>query len=222
MSRRAARASAEPARRDPRGGAGAAARRPSRYRVDCERDLRAEIARRLAAEVELVGIHFAAPSLNEVYNRYFEEARDAAQSRRGGAARLALDRGRRVVAKETADHLSGARMWLLEALVFLTAIAAAYAAILSIRATIGESPFLFLRLLTMAQDPLPSFIALLGFLIPLVAIALGFDAINGEFNRRTMSRILAQPIYRDALLLGQIPRRAAGADDRPASRCGCW
>jgi len=108
-----------------------------------------------------------------------------------------------VVAKETADHLSSARMRILEALVFLTAIAAAYAAIRSIRATIGESPFLFLRLLTLAQDPLPSFIALLGFLIPLVAIALAFDAINGEFNRRTMSRILAQPIYRDALLLGK-------------------
>ena len=90
-----------------------------------------------------------------------------------------------VIAKETADHLSSARMRILEALVFLTAIAAAYAAIRSIRATIGESPFLFLRLLTLAQDPLPSFIALLGFLIPLVAIALAFDAINGEFNRRT-------------------------------------
>ena len=108
-----------------------------------------------------------------------------------------------VVAKETADHLSSARMRILEALVFLTAIAAAYAAIRSIRATIGESPFLFLRLLTFSQEPLPSFIALLGFLIPLVAIALAFDAINGEFNRHTMSRILAQPIYRDALLLGK-------------------
>lgn len=108
-----------------------------------------------------------------------------------------------VLAKEAADYLSGARMWLLEALVFLTAIGAAYAAILSIRATIGESPFLFLRLFTMAQDPLPSFIGLLGFLIPLVSIAIGFDAINGEFSRRTMSRVLAQPIYRDALLLGK-------------------
>ncbi|HZK89036.1 MAG TPA: ABC transporter permease [Stellaceae bacterium] len=109
-----------------------------------------------------------------------------------------------VVAKETADHLSSARMRILEALMFLTAIAAAYAAIRSIRATIGESPFLFLRLLTLAQDPLPfSFIELLGFLIPLVAIALTFDAVNGEFNRRTLSRVLAQPIYRDALLLGK-------------------
>ena len=37
------------------------------------------IARELAPVVELTGIQFAAPSLTEVYNRYFEDARDAAQ-----------------------------------------------------------------------------------------------------------------------------------------------
>src|SRR5262249_8660696 len=42
-----------------------------------------------------------------------------------------------------------------------------------------------------------------GFLIPLMAIGLGFDSINGEYSRRTLSRILAQPIYRDALLAGK-------------------
>ena len=109
-----------------------------------------------------------------------------------------------VIAKETADHLSSARMRILEGLMFLSAIYGAYAAIKTIRATIGESPFLFLRLFTMAPDPMPfSLIGLLGYLIPLVAIALSFDAVNGEFNRRTLSRILAQPIYRDALLLGK-------------------
>src|SRR5262249_57456779 len=36
-----------------------------------------------------------------------------------------------------------------------------------------------------------------------IAIGLGFDAVNGEHNRRTLSRILAQPIYRDALLFGK-------------------
>jgi ABC-2 type transport system ATP-binding protein len=51
---------------------------PDLYRVDCERDLRADLARRLAPECELVGIRFAAPSLNEVYTRYFAEAVDAA------------------------------------------------------------------------------------------------------------------------------------------------
>jgi ABC-2 type transport system ATP-binding protein len=50
-----------------------------RYRVDCQRDLRAEIARQLASTVELIGIQFAAPSLTEVYNRYFEEQRHAAE-----------------------------------------------------------------------------------------------------------------------------------------------
>src|SRR5207249_1853729 len=48
-----------------------------------------------------------------------------------------------------------------------------------------------------------SFIVALNFMIPLMAIGLGFDAVNSEFNRRTLSRVLSQPIYRDALLLGK-------------------
>jgi ABC-2 type transport system permease protein len=36
-----------------------------------------------------------------------------------------------------------------------------------------------------------------------MAIGLGFDAVNGEHNRRTLSRVLSQPIYRDALLFGK-------------------
>jgi ABC-2 type transport system ATP-binding protein len=51
---------------------------PDRYRVSCQSDLRAALARRLAPDTELLGLRFAAPSLNEVYNRYFAEARDAA------------------------------------------------------------------------------------------------------------------------------------------------
>jgi ABC-2 type transport system permease protein len=108
-----------------------------------------------------------------------------------------------VMTKETADHLTGARLRILEVLGFLTAAGAVYAAVTTLRATVGEDPFLFLKLFTTAQDPLPAFVAFLSFLTPLVAIALGFDAVNGEFNRRTLSRVLAQPIYRDALLLGK-------------------
>ena len=51
---------------------------PELYRVDCERDLRPEIARLLAPSCELTGIRFAEPSLNEVYTRYFDELRHAA------------------------------------------------------------------------------------------------------------------------------------------------
>jgi ABC-2 type transport system permease protein len=108
-----------------------------------------------------------------------------------------------VALKEAADHLTSARMHLVMLLVLLTAIGAIYGAIGEIKNTIGEDPFLFLRLFTTARAPLPSFVSFLGFLLPLVAIALAFDAINGEYSRRTMSRILAQPIYRDALLMGK-------------------
>jgi ABC-2 type transport system ATP-binding protein len=48
------------------------------FRVDCESDLRPEIARLLAPSCELIGIRFAEPSLNEVYTRYFDELRHAA------------------------------------------------------------------------------------------------------------------------------------------------
>jgi ABC-2 type transport system permease protein len=107
-----------------------------------------------------------------------------------------------VMAKETADHLTGARMTILELLMFLASAGAIYAALGSVKSS-GQNPFLFLTLFTTAQAPIPSFVGFIGLLTPLVAIALGFDAVNGEFNRRTLSRILAQPIYRDGLLLGK-------------------
>lgn len=108
-----------------------------------------------------------------------------------------------VALKEAADHMTSARMHLIMLLVLLTAAGAVYAAIDQIRATTAQDAFLFLKLFTVARDPLPSFSSFMGFLLPLVAIALGFDGINGEFGRRTMSRILAQPIYRDAVLFGK-------------------
>ncbi|MGQ9502239.1 MAG: ABC transporter permease [Anaerolineae bacterium] len=108
-----------------------------------------------------------------------------------------------VVAKEMADHLTGMRMRILEILIVLTAIGTVYAATQNLRETVGQDPFILLRLFTTAREPLPAFVGFLGFLVPLIAIALAFDSVNGEFSRRTMSRILAQPIYRDALLLGK-------------------
>ncbi|NTJ63100.1 ABC transporter permease [Agrobacterium rhizogenes] len=108
-----------------------------------------------------------------------------------------------VALKEAADHMTSPRMHLVMLLVLLTAFGSIYAAIGEIKNTLSEDQFLFLRIFTTAREPLPSFVAFLGFLLPLVAIALGFDAINGEYNRRTMSRILSQPIYRDALLAGK-------------------
>ena len=108
-----------------------------------------------------------------------------------------------VMMKELGDNLTSTRMRLLEILIFITGAGAVYATIGEVRELVGEDPFVFLRIFTTAKEPLPSFVAFLGFLIPIVAIGLGFDCVNSEFNRKTMSRILAQPIYRDALLFGK-------------------
>ena len=107
-----------------------------------------------------------------------------------------------VFLKELSDHLTSIRMRVLEWLIVLTGIVTVYLAIQQIREVTAEDRFLFLRLFTRASDQVPlSLVSLLSFLVPLIAIGLGFDLINGEHNRRTLSRILAQPIYRDALLL---------------------
>jgi len=108
-----------------------------------------------------------------------------------------------VFLKELSDHLSSPRMRVLELLVVVTGAVAIYGAIQQIRAVSAEDPFLLLKLFSLGGGSMPSFTGLIGFLIPLVAIGLGFDAINGEYNRRTLSRILSQPIYRDALLVGK-------------------
>src|SRR5215475_14011299 len=106
-----------------------------------------------------------------------------------------------VVLKELADHFDSVRVLLLSLLMVLAAAVPLYGAITSLRDTTAEDPFLFLKLFNPGQTL--SIVAILGFVIPVMAIGLGFDSINGEHNRRTLSRILAQPIYRDALLVGK-------------------
>jgi ABC-2 type transport system permease protein len=106
-----------------------------------------------------------------------------------------------VTLKELSDHLSSWRMLVLELLVAITAVVSVYTAIQQIKEVTAEDPFLLLRVFT-SGTPLP-FVALLSFLVPLVAIGLGFDLVNSEHNQRTLSRVLSQPIYRDALLLGK-------------------
>jgi ABC-2 type transport system permease protein len=105
--------------------------------------------------------------------------------------------------RELFDHLTSARMLVLEFLVVLFGAAVVYFAAEQIRNTTAEDPFLFLRLFAPPGQTLLSFVLVISILVPIMAIGLGFDSVNGEYNRRTMSRILSQPIYRDALLFGK-------------------
>jgi len=63
--------------------------------------------------------------------------------------------------------------------------------------------FLYLKLLTTTDGTLPPFHVFLNFLGPLLGISLGFDAINAEQQNGTLGRIMAQPVYRDNLLLSK-------------------
>ena len=107
-----------------------------------------------------------------------------------------------VLLKELADHFDSVRMLLLALLMVLAAAVPLYSAIEQLKTTTSEDPFVLLKLFNPGGQTL-SVVAILGFVIPVMAIGFGFDAINGEHNRRTLSRILAQPIYRDALLAGK-------------------
>ncbi len=110
-----------------------------------------------------------------------------------------------VFRKELADHFTSWRFLILFALVLLVTVFAIYGANESIREEVtGSSKFVFLALFTTSGKTLPlSFLALVALLVPIVGIALGFDAINSERNSGTLSRLLSQPIYRDAVINGK-------------------
>ncbi|MDI6601865.1 MAG: ABC transporter permease subunit [Thermoanaerobacteraceae bacterium] len=111
----------------------------------------------------------------------------------------------KVFIKELSDQLSSIRFLILFFLILVTGVASFYVAASSIRDTVEEmgNEFVFLRLFTTSGGSLPPFTSFLSFLGPLVGLSIGFDAINGEENRGTISRLLAQPIYRDDVINGK-------------------
>src|SRR3982751_529377 len=109
-----------------------------------------------------------------------------------------------VFLKELSDHLSSTRMMVLTLFVIVFGALPVGFTLQELSTVTASDQFLFLRIFTVEPERMPlSFVVALSFIIPLMAIGLGFDAVNSEFNRRTLSRVLSQPIYRDALLLGK-------------------
>jgi ABC-2 type transport system permease protein len=109
-----------------------------------------------------------------------------------------------VFIKELSDHLTSVRMLVLTLFVIVFGAFPVASSLQTLRTVVGADAYLYLRIFTIEPEQVPiSFITALNFIIPLMAIGLGFDSVNSEFNRRTLSRVLSQPIYRDALLLGK-------------------
>ncbi len=103
--------------------------------------------------------------------------------------------------KELADNFGSRRFMILLLLICVVGVVSVYTA----AQAIGGAPteFIFLSLFTSHGGALPPFISFLSFFGPLIGIILGFDAVNSEFSRRTISRVLAQPIFRDSWINGK-------------------
>ncbi len=110
--------------------------------------------------------------------------------------------------KELADHFGPGRFPLLAALLFMAALVSAHLAGDGVRAWLREGLGVhlegrtFLLLFSLPGAGLPVF-GLLGYLGPLAALLLSFDAVNRERREGTLVKILAQPVYRDEVLLGK-------------------
>ncbi|WAC14130.1 ABC transporter permease [Dyadobacter pollutisoli] len=113
-----------------------------------------------------------------------------------------------LVGKEVADHIRSWRFVVLLMLIGLTFFGALYVSLSNIRSVVSNTQdpdrfFLYLKLLTVTDGTLPPFHVFMSFLGPLLGISLGFDSINSEQNNGTLTRLMAQPIYRDNLLLSK-------------------
>jgi ABC-2 type transport system permease protein len=109
-----------------------------------------------------------------------------------------------MVNKEISDYIRSWRFLILLILVFLTCLGAVSVAIANFDSAVmtndNEDSFVFLRLFTASDGTLPSFFVFISFLGPLLGIIMGFDAINSEENKGTLTRIMSQPVHRDYLI----------------------
>jgi ABC-2 type transport system permease protein len=112
---------------------------------------------------------------------------------------------RALVRKELADHLSSYRFILLFALILMVSLILVFAAAGGIEEDLKGSRlprFVFLMLFTSSKVNF-SLVQFVAFFGPLIGIIMGFDSINRERNEGTLSKILAQPIYRDTVINGK-------------------
>ncbi len=97
--------------------------------------------------------------------------------------------------KEMADHFGKRRFTLLLGLVGIGVI---WGAFVDLEALVRQGrEFFFLDVFITAFGVPISLLSFISFFGPIIGIALGFDAINGERTQGTLARLLSQPLHRD-------------------------
>ncbi|HET6477808.1 MAG TPA: ABC transporter permease, partial [Dehalococcoidales bacterium] len=108
-----------------------------------------------------------------------------------------------IVRKELADYVTSIRFIASFFLVIVVSVTGLMAASQGIRSANLPEGIVFLGLFTTSGTVIPSLTYLVSLLIPIIGIALGFDAINSERAGGTLSRVLAQPVFRDSVINGK-------------------
>jgi len=119
-----------------------------------------------------------------------------------------------VYRKELADYFSSKIFIILLAAIYIIGLGFVYIAIQDIKAAptstdtnliikVFIDEFIYLKLFTVGEILNFNFVSFLGIFLPLIGILFGFNAINSERNSGNLSRLLAQPIYRDSLINGK-------------------
>jgi ABC-2 type transport system permease protein len=117
-----------------------------------------------------------------------------------------------IAGKELADHILSSRFYVLLVVLGIAALIPLYFAaerIRSLAEAASGSPAVFLALFVIEPEgvdfgPISFTVqAFLAIAAPLLGVAFGFDAVNGERHQGTLPRLLSQPIHRDDVINGK-------------------
>ncbi|MBW2617954.1 MAG: ABC transporter permease [Deltaproteobacteria bacterium] len=110
-----------------------------------------------------------------------------------------------VFRKELADHFASTRFLILFSLIAMVALVSTYMVSTDLQAQlagVAKPKFVFLMLFT-SSGQFFSLVQFIAFFGPLIGLVMGFDAINRERSAGTLSKLVSQPIYRDAVINGK-------------------
>ena len=117
-----------------------------------------------------------------------------------------------IAGKELADHLLSIRLYVLLVVLGVAALIPLYFVGEDVRSAASSAsgyPAIFLYLFAYAPQgvnfgPLSfTVMAFIAIAAPLLGVAFGFDAVNGERHQGTLPRLLSQPIHRDDVINGK-------------------
>jgi len=117
-----------------------------------------------------------------------------------------------IAGKELADHLLSVRLYVLLVILGIAAVIPLYFVGEDVRSAATSAsgyPAIFIYLFAYPPQgvnfgPLSFTVsAFVAIAAPLLGVAFGFDAVNGERHQGTLPRLLSQPIHRDDVVNGK-------------------